>query len=434
MKKLPPGISSEIGKCIKCGQCRTVCPIFADLHREKYASRGKLALIKAIEDGQLPLTPGYGEVIDNCLLCLACVDNCSSGVRLDKVITAARTHWAAERGLPVAKRLAYELLNAPRALIDATVRGGSIAQALLFDRLPPQSGLRRRFPFVGKPFGDRYIPPLAQRPFFKRAPHAAPPVPATHTATPSVIFFSGCLINYVYPHTGEALINVFRHLGVRVIVPPAQNCCGTPAKTGGDPQSARQLARKNIACLSASEAPVITACGSCGRMLRNEYPSLFEPSDPAHAQAGALARRIHDVSEYLVHHTGLLTLVGDLHPLEVPTITYHDPCHLGRGMGVTTEPRQLLHSIAGNSLVEMTRADRCCGSGGLYGLTHPKTSRSILRSKTDAIRATGAKTIVTGCPGCIIQLRDGIRHYREEIEVCHIIETLAGALAEKNAG
>jgi glycolate oxidase iron-sulfur subunit len=419
-------IAEELQKCARCGECRSVCPVFHELGWEKYAARGKVALTHAVLDGELELTGSFEAVINNCLLCLACVENCGSGVRLDRIIIAARSEVAREKGLPLVKRMAHRLLLSSRELIDYLAMGGSVAQYLLFRRLPGSSGLKRRFPLpmVEK---DRYIPPLVHRSFRKRMSE----INRVPGAGRQVLFFTGCLINFVYPHVGESVVRVLHRLETEVIIPRAQHCCGAPAEVGGDLQTARALARKNIDTLLAYPHDIVTACASGGYMLKKVYPDLFDRSDPYFRKALTVAGRTWDISEYLARKVGMHAIQTNLKSNRLKTVTYHDPCHLVRGQGIADEPRQLLHAAFGERFVEMKAADRCCGSGGTYGLSHRDTSLKILQRKTDHISATAADWVATGCPGCMIQLRDGLNSYGSDQHVYHVIELVDRQLSNQ---
>ena len=412
-------IADELAKCSRCGECRSVCPVFDSLGWEKYAARGKVALTRAVIDGKLELTASYEEVVTNCLLCLACVENCGSGVRLDRVILAARNELAEKRGLSVSKRIAHWLLSGERELMDYLARGGSVAQYLLFKRLPNSSGLKRRFPMpmVDK---DRYIPSLVHRSFRNRIPE----INNARRTKQTVLFFTGCLVNYVYPQIGESVVHVLNQFDTAVIIPRTQHCCGAPAETGGDLKTTRALAQKNLDALFAFPHDIVTTCASGGYMLKKIYPGLFDRKDPYFRKALSVAGRTHDINAYLVNKIGIHEIEKKVKQIGKQKVTYHDPCHLVRGQGIAEAPRRLLQAAYGDRFVEMTDADRCCGSGGTYGLTHRNISLRILQRKTDCILATGADIVATACPGCIIQLKDGIQQRGDGANVYHVIELL----------
>ncbi|MBT4289150.1 MAG: (Fe-S)-binding protein [Deltaproteobacteria bacterium] len=412
-------INLELDKCAKCGACRTVCPIYEELKLEKISARGKIALTQAVLSNNLDLTNGYQDAIDNCLQCLACTESCGSGVQLNRIIVAARAEMLQKKGLSLFKRLILRGLLPSKNLMDWFVKGSSLGQIFLFKKLPKSSGLRKRFPlpFLAK---DQYVPKLVFTPFLKRV--------KSKTSRPShsqVVFFTGCLINYVYPSIGESVIRVLEAIGKTVIFPQEQVCCGTPAKSQGDMTSVKRLAKINIEQLSKFEGMIITACASGGLMLKHGYSELFETKDPYHEKALNISSRTRDVSEYIVEKNGIahLSKLKKSDPSQI--ITYHDPCHLCRGQQVEEQPRQLLKGLFGDQYVEMEQANRCCGSGGTYGLTHPEVSQSILQGKVEEIEKTSANLVITGCPGCMIQLKDGIQKSKTSQSVKHTMEVIS---------
>jgi len=428
-KKIPPidylqNIASELEKCAQCGECRSVCPVFDSLKWEKFSARGKVALTRSILSGQLALTPAYEQVVQNCLLCLACVENCSSGVRMDRIILAARNQLIVENGLPLFKRMLHQLLLMKHELLDVIARGGSISQHLLFKRLPRESGLKRRFPLplLEK---ERYVPALVYRSFRSRMPEENRVSGAKNT----VRFFTGCLVNYVFPGIGTSLVKVLNVFKTDVVIPKHQHCCGAPAEVGGDLDTTRALARKNLDTLCESSHDIITVCASGGYMLKKIYPDLFAPKDPYYLKAVSVASRTYDISEYLVKKIGTHEIKKYLMQPPAKVITYHDPCHLARGQGITQEPRRLLQTAFGNFYREMPMADRCCGSGGTYGLAHRQTSVNILSKKIESMLSTGAHMVATSCPGCMIQLKDGLKHHGKDRSVFHVIELIERQLS-----
>lgn len=396
-------VEAELAKCAKCGACASVCPIYAQKNEEAYCARGKLLLARSLASGGLHPGPRIREMLENCLLCLACRSNCGSGVRLDQVVMAARRLLTAKQGQPLVKQLIFRsLLPSPRRM-RAGMKIASLAQPVVFAALPSSSGLRRRFPLPGIA-PDQPVPALAAVPFLERQP--GPFAPAHGPELGQVLYFTGCAANYMLPTIGEATLYVLRKLGFGVHLPREQVCCGTPAAVNGETASVRDLAQRNLALFARQGLPVVTTCGSGGMMLRHEYPHLLATDDPLHSSAAATAATCLDISELLVQEEVFARLAGRMvRPLR-HRVTYHEPCHLGRGLGVSAQPRALLRLVAEN-FVEMPEAARCCGSGGSYGFTHWETSRAILARKTGHARNVQAAVMATGCPACVMQLSAG---------------------------
>jgi glycolate oxidase iron-sulfur subunit len=246
------------------------------------------------------------------------------------------------------------------------------------------------------------------------------PSPDAPAPGPRVAYFVGCGTNFQTPRAAEAALLLLAQAGCEVIV-PSHVCCGLPAHSYGDREAARELAQRNLEALAAVEADyLVTECGSCSAFLSG-YPELLAET-PEEDAAVNLAARLRDWTQLMSELT-----------LPAPTValpgkyTYHDPCHLARGMDLREEPRRLLREGAGVDLVELTEADWCCGGAGSYNLTHPERSLAILERKMSHLRETGAHTVVTACPACIIQLRYGVKHTGLEVQVRHVAEVVAEA-------
>ncbi len=195
-------------------------------------------------------------------------------------------------------------------------------------------------------------------------------------------------------------------------------CCGVPHRAYGDIEAARDLARKNIAALEKYEH-VVTDCASCGAALK-EYKHLLKDDPEYRERAETLAGRAADISEFLVKHE--FPKPQGHAPLRV---TYHDPCHLVRGQGIKSQPREILKAIPGVEYVEMKGADVCCGAAGSFCVTHPALSEGVGGNKADSILETKADVVVSGCPSCLTQLKAMLAAKGSKIKVMHPMELLA---------
>jgi glycolate oxidase iron-sulfur subunit len=233
-------------------------------------------------------------------------------------------------------------------------------------------------------------------------------------------YFAGCFMNWGYADAAMATRTMLIRGGFRVEA-PAVVCCGVPHRAYGDIEAARDLARKNISALEQYNH-VVTDCASCGAALK-EYRHLLKDDPEYHERAEKLSGRAADISEFLVKHD--FPKPQGHAPLRV---TYHDPCHLVRGQGIKSQPREILRSIPGIEYVEMQGADVCCGAAGSFCVTHPALSEGVGSTKAQNILATGADVVVSGCPSCLTQLRAMLREKGSSIRVCHPSELLAESL------
>ncbi len=401
----------ELKKCVKCGACMAVCPIYRQTGREEMVARGKLNLIERIDTGaERKLPAGWIEAIDNCLLCCSCEDNCSKNVKITEVIARARQELVAKEGLHPVKKGAFALLKSRLAPLGKVLKTGSLFQWLLWRRLPEHSGLTRRLPLPG--IDDKtVIPPLARLQLDDHLKKR----PARDDLEP-VLYFPGCATRYLFPEMGLDLIFVLEKLGFRGVVPPELSCCGMVTWGAGDRDTKKELEKRNLEVFSSHPElnTVVTGCASCGHALK-EYENLPQGME------------ILDISEFLFRHREKLEKLVGNRKLE-EKITYHDPCHLRKGQKITAEPRWLLKLIAGDNFIEMRHPERCCGAGGTFGITHKEMSRKILAEKSDDIDATGADIATSGCPGCLLQLTEGAVVNQSRWQTRHPVSLLAELL------
>lgn len=237
---------------------------------------------------------------------------------------------------------------------------------------------------------------------------------------PHVTLFIQCLVDGFQPQVGEAMVKVLRHLGVTLAYPMAQTCCGQPAFNAGYRNEAKVAARRFIEIFESAET-VVCPSGSCVHMVRHHYPLLFA-GDPAwHARARRVADKTYEFSQFLVDVLG----VDDLGAACTGRVTYHDSCHLSRGLGVREQPRRLLGKVRGIDFVEMNESDRCCGFGGSFSVKYPRISEAMLQDKVRYIRDCGAETVV-GCDlGCLMNIQGLLSRLNLPVKTVHIAEILA---------
>lgn len=398
-------------RCNKCGACTAVCPLYQETVNEGMAARGKLALLEAIVDGALAPSRTLRQKIEDCLLCGACAQSCPSLVPTTDLFFEARAALKNLLGLPVPIRILLYGLGSPR-LLAAGMPGLGFLQ---------RSGLTRfagnRSPVLAPAIlrgALRAAPVLASRPYRARR---YPSDMGGKGACDTVAYFAGCFMNWGYADAAEATRLALHLAGYRVESPPVL-CCGMPHRVYGDAEAARRLARKNVEALE-QYAVIVTDCASCGASLK-EYRELLADDPDYRERAQAVSTRVEDVSEFLMK--GALARPRGEVPLRV---TYHEPCHLGRGQGVKAQPRELLTSIPGLEFVEMKSADVCCGGAGSFCVTHPDLSGKVGAAKVESILATRADAVASGCPSCMSQLHAMLHERGVSIRVCHPVELLA---------
>ncbi len=235
-----------------------------------------------------------------------------------------------------------------------------------------------------------------------------------------VSLFVTCLLDLFYPRVGEDVVTVLRRLGVTVDFPSAQTCCGQPAYNTGYRNDARPLAKHFIRTFAGAEA-IVTPSGSCAYMVRHEYQRLFADEPGWREEAQAIAERTYEFSQFLVDVLG----VEDVGAVCEGDATYHDACHLARGLGVREQPRRLLRAVRGLELVEMERPDWCCGFGGTFAVHMADLSGSLLDQKIARIEASGAPVVVTSDAGCIAHIGGGLSRRQSPVRIKHVAQILA---------
>lgn len=384
----PGSYRQEVARCVKCGACRAVCPAFLHAREESLSPRGRMALVQAVLDGRLPVSKIYEDRLATCAACLACESVCPNSVPVTTIIQRAKEQATAESGMGVIKRALSGVVMHP-ALFRAAAWLAPVA--LHYSRIS-DCGLRIA------DFGVRNEKPK------------------TRDSKGTVAFFPGCAIEHFQPEIKSAAINVLHALGFDVVIPEGLQCCGRPLLSLGDRKAAEELAARNASVFAGLDVDaIVTACASCGLTFKREYPKLLRP--------GVKHPFVLDIHEFLS-----VPLAGAaLDPVQ-KTITWHDPCHLGRGQGLSKTARDILRRIPGLTLAEMRNADRCCGFGGVMRITHRELSDGIAEDKITSIIASGASLVATGCPGCRMQITDALRRAGSDIGVVHTVQVLEASL------
>jgi L-lactate dehydrogenase complex protein LldE len=238
--------------------------------------------------------------------------------------------------------------------------------------------------------------------------------------TTTVQLFVTCIIDTLYPETGEAVVRVLEKAGVKVSFPPGQTCCGQPAFNAGLRKQARQMAIQTLKAFDEYPGPVVIPSGSCAAMIRHSYAELFAQDLVWLPKAQALAERSYELTEFLVDVLGVTDVGGRFNG----RITYHSSCHLLRGLGVDRQPRALLSQVRQAELVELPDTGDCCGFGGVFSIEHPEISAAMLQRKIANIEASGADYIVACDAGCVTNINGGLHRMHKSQKAMHIADLL----------
>jgi len=229
-------------------------------------------------------------------------------------------------------------------------------------------------------------------------------------------------VDQFFPEVGISTVEVLRRLNVQVDFPPEQTCCGQPAFNSGFTSEARELAKRFIEIFERAEY-VVAPSGSCTSMVKVFYPELFKDDPDWHRRAEALASRTHEFTEFVVNVLG----VEDVGASYRGKVALHQSCHLLRELQVRTEPQRLLNAVKGIEMVELERAEACCGFGGLFSIKYPHISGGILQEKIDSIKKSGADVVVASDVGCLMHIAGGLSRQGIATKTMHIAELLAKA-------
>jgi len=411
----------DLNQCMKCGLCISWCPVYREEKKESSVARGKNRLVKALLTEELELSRGIAEHLNKCTLCGTCAANCPARSNIPDVIVAARADICSEQGIKFPFNIIYRWLLPRRKLFGNVVRAASWFQGIF---MPKTNEKIRHLAFFLSAMGKgRQIPEIAPKFLREIVPVVNKSDADTNTGI-KVGYFTGCMSEYVLPETGKKLIKFLNKHGVEVHVPQEQVCCGAPVFLGaGDFITGRKFADINTAAFKNFDY-VITDCATCASAIKDYSKFLADNKDREENYSG-FAVKIKDISEFLVD---ILKLPSSFYiantEIKGKKVTWHDPCHLNRHLGIKEQPRKILKSLAGIEYVEMPDADKCCGMAGSFSLNYYDLSKQIADKKTDSIVAANADIVVTGCPGCEIQLIDQVTTKKLPVKVMHIIDIL----------
>jgi glycolate oxidase iron-sulfur subunit len=412
-------IAKDTEQCMKCGFCTYVCPVYGEEKVEAGLARGKNELVKAVLSGELELNRDLADRLYKCTACMACTESCPAKAPISRVVVAARAAYARTQGVPFPYGFIYRnfLTNRPR-LGNALWLAKQVQSIFM----PKTNGVIRHLPtFLSALSKGRQIPSIASKFLHQLAPELSRPV-GGKSAVMRVGYFSGCMNEFVQPHIGRKTIDLLTSRGIEVFMPKKQGCCGAAAFLGGgDFESGRKIADANVEAFADVDY-IVADCATCACTL-SEYSHLLANTPERQEAYAKFSGKIKHISQFLID-----TLTLQASSFQTPeilrgkTLTWHDPCHLNRHLGVKEQPRQILKSLADAKYVEMPNASRCCGMGGQFNLFYYDLSKKIAEKKIDNIEASEADVVVTACPGCELQLMDNLTRLHKPQKVMSLME------------
>ena len=423
---------SVLQQCMHCGMCLPTCPTYDTTKRERNSPRGRIALMRAVADGELGITREFADELSYCLGCLACQTACPAGVNYAELFETARadiessgirggtarSFWRTLtlRGLFMRPRL----LRATGRMLGLYQRSGleALVRRLDLIQILPEN-LRRLEPQAPR-MAERFSNDLI-------AVREEPAEPAKHR----VAMLTGCVQDLVFPDINRDTVDVLLANGCAVHTPGEQPCCGSLHSHNGERELARELARRTIDQLAPQNYDaIITNAGGCGSHLRHYGPLLAD--DPAYAERAKLwDTKIRDIHEWLAEISCRAPLAAPSD--DRPSVTYHDSCHLVHGQRISLQPRQILKMIPGIRVVELPESSWCCGSAGVYNITQPEQASALLGRKIGHIASTGAEILATANPGCHLQILNGLGAAGSPVKVVHPVSLLAAAYRRESS-
>lgn len=383
------------------------CPAYEVSPRESVAPRGQVYNVRAVLEGRLALSEGLADELYDCLACRGCESVCPAGVRVGNIMEEARGLVTEQRKEATWYRWTKRFL-----LSGILAHPRRLAALMTLARWSDALGVRRMVSALSPALGER----ASLMPAVKKIRSLPERFVPEGEPRKRVALFTGCIASHLFADVNEATARVLQRNGYEVVVPRDQVCCGALHLHNGLPDTGRKLAAQNLEAFQDVDAIIVNAAG-CGAAL-TEYGELLD----SRPEAKSFASRVIDVSAFLVRE-GFEVPRGS--PWAEPVrVAYDAPCHLFHAQRVKTEPRELLSKIPGVELVDYRDSERCCGSAGIYNVTHYDYSMEVLESKMKDIVPVRPDVIATGNPGCHMQLSEGVRRAMLKAEVVHPVVLL----------
>lgn len=391
-------------RCLKCGFCVNVCPVYKELKEEIVSPRAKLRLVKAFKEGIIIKDKYLRKIAANCLMCETCFKNCPSGLRTSEVILNLRENFKEKYGLDWKKKILNFILS-NNNLRSVSANWARIVYNNFVNYVPSNISIGA--------LNLKYLP---------RINPAQKSVKRDGTNVKKILYFVGCLDKFLFSNTPLSTIKILNRLGYSVEVSDKEKCCGIPLIVSGDTKIVLPNIKENIDLLISSYYDyIITTCPTCLVALKEKYPEILQEYDKGYLKKiNSVKDRIIDINKFISSKKELSGLLKECPEV----VTYHDPCHLVNTLGIYNEPRTIISKIPGVKYIEMKDASSCCGSGGFYHIYFPEISKKIGERKLDNIKKTSANIVLTSCPACKLQLINLIDNAKMNIKVLHIVELL----------
>ncbi|GAW66985.1 lactate dehydrogenase [Geoanaerobacter pelophilus] len=403
--------------CMRCGMCLPHCPTYKETFLETASPRGRVALVRKLQEGELVESEKFLEYVSLCLDCQACASACPCGVNAGELVAEFRCESKKEKGLSLMEDLVLRKLVPHPDRLEAATAPLRLYQKTGLQQVVRSLGLLKLFPeALGRMEG--LLPKLPDAPLRQTISEVTP---AVGEEKGTAGFFLGCVMSLIFSEASLATVQLLSTLGYRVVTPKAQKCCGAPNMLGHDLDGLKEAAAFNTDLFDSFDLDfVVTDCGGCGAELKKYGQHL-----DGERKAEEFSASVRDISEVLFAESEVLS--RKLKPLPL-RVTYHDPCHIAHCQGIRSQPRALIKLIPGIDFRELPEADACCGSAGTYNIEKPEMSDRVLSRKVQNVLKTGAEYLVTSNPGCLLQLKKALAEAEPKVKVIHLTELLQMSL------
>ena len=400
--------------CMRCGFCLPACPTYLITGQDEvHSPRGRIALMKAVRDGEVKWDGSVQEAFDVCLGCRACEPACPAGVQYGTLLEETRYAIQEVKPQPLKEKLirkvAFDGLFANQSMMQGTVKLIQFYQASGIQKVARKVGFMELFPDTLKEM-ETVLPKITSKTTHK----------PSQPQQVKVAFFTGCLMETMFQETNKRTIEILEWLGAEVFIPEGQQCCGALHGHSGELVKAKKNALKNIHSFHHNDYTyIVQNAGGCGAFL-SEYGKLIQSDE-----ARLFSSKLIDISSLFVE-LGLAKRLAELERPYKGIVTYQDSCHLRNVTKVWQEPRTLLQAASGWEYSEMPNASSCCGSAGIYNLLQPKIAGEILEQKMKGVKDVTPARIVTSNPGCLLQMKVGIERegLSDQMQAVHIVDFL----------
>ncbi len=386
--------------CLRCASCLNVCPVFQQVGGHVYGGHTYTGPIGTILTYLLSGLDEAKDIHNFCASCLRCKEVCPAGINIPDLILLIREEVVEKNKSAVLDLLVDGFLKKDTRF-NSFMKLGAYAGKVVSPGGNFPLFLTRKFA------GQKYIPSISTKPLSDRYIQSS----IKKISNNRVLFFPGCLVEYIFPEIGEKIIKFLEKCSYQPILLHEYGCCGGPAHHTGKKNAFIEIARSNFSKIKAIDPDfIVTPCPTCAEVIKKRYGEVLPEAKDY------LYQRTFDYCQF-VFETGF----QNIEPKFDCIATYHDPCHLRRGLGVIDEPRQIIKKL-GYQLVEMDEYDACCGMAGAFSLKLPNISEQIMKKKLSKAEKTCAKHLITACPGCLLQLRGGAKALGNDIDVKHLAE------------